>query len=219
MLTLYCCPNTRSLRAAWALEEAGVDYGCVFVDLLKGAGRAPDYLKVNPGGKLPALCFGENILTESGAILLWLAARHPGAGLLPPPTQEAEHAAALRWLCFGLTELDQALWTIAKHRFALPDKHRVPAIEATAKWEFAHAARLLAQRLENVPYLAGDCFSAADIVAAHCLAWARSARLELPEPILDDYLQRMLSRPAVARAKAREAEAKASGDGPRASAD
>lgn len=215
MLTLHCCPNTRSLRASWALEETGADYRCVFVDLFKGGGRAPAYLGINPGGKVPALCFGDNVLTESGAILLWLAARHPDAGLLPPPAHEAAHAAALRWLCFGLTELDQALWTIAKHRFALPEKWRVPAIEATATWEFAHAARLLAQRLEEAPYLAGDGFSAADIVAAHCLAWARSAELELPEPALVDYLERMRSRPAAARAMAREKAASVAAETPK----
>ena len=212
MLTLYCCPNTRSLRASWALEETGVEYRCVRVDLLKGAGRAPDYLQINPGGKVPALCLDDSVITESGAILLWLAARYPDAGLLPPPAQTATHAAALRWLCFGLTELDQALWTIAKNRFALPEKWRVPAIEATAKWEFENGARLLAQRVEAAPYLAGDCFSAADIVAAHCLAWARSAKLALPEPILEDYLERMLARPSVARAMAGEKAASTADD-------
>ena len=209
MPTLYGCPNSRSLRAAWALEEAGADYDYVFVDLFKGAGRAPDYLQINPGGKVPTLIVDGLPLTESGAILVWVAEHFPDAALLPPPSDAVARAEAWRWLCFCLTELDAALWNLAKHRFALPERLRVAAMEDTARWEFERAAKLLALRLEASPCLAGEAFSVADILATHCLAWARSAKLEIASPTLTDYLERNLARPAVARAMAREAAAKA----------
>ncbi len=207
MLTIYGCPNTRSLRAVWALEEAGAEYDYVFVDLFKGAGRAPDFLAINPGGKVPALRLEDgSIVTETGAIALWAAERFPASGLMP--ADATERAQACRWLCFGLTELDQALWTIAKHRFALPEKRRVPAIEDTARWEFEKAAALLSTRLEDSPWLAGAQFSIADIIASHCLAWAKSAKLSLEGATLPVYLERCMTRPAAQRAVAREAAAK-----------
>lgn len=207
MLTLYGCHNSRSLRAAWALEEAGAEYDYVFVDLFKGAGRQPDFLAINPAGKVPALRLDDgSILTETGAIGLWVAERYPDAGLLPDDA--TARAQALCWLCFCLTELEQPLWTIAKHRFALPEKRRLPAIEDTARWEFNTAAALLARRLEAVPWLAGEQFSIADIVASHCLAWAKSAKVSLEGAVLPAYLERNWSRPALQRAVAREAAEK-----------
>ncbi|TVO68777.1 glutathione S-transferase family protein [Denitromonas ohlonensis] len=207
MLTIYGCPNSRSLRAVWALEEAGAEYDYVFVDLFKGAGRAPEFLTINPGGKVPALRLDDDsIITETGAIALWAAEHYPTADLLP--ADPTERAQAWRWLCFGLTELDQPLWTIAKHRFALPEKRRVPAIEDTARWEFEKAAALLAARLDDTPWLAGEHFSIADIIASHCLAWAKSAKLSLEGSTLPAYLERCLARPAAQRALAREAAAK-----------
>lgn len=206
MLTVYGCPNTRSFRAVWALEEAHANYDYVFVNLFKGEGRQPGFLAINPGGKVPALQTEDGILTETGGILLWAAERFPDAGLMP--TAPTARALAYRWLCFGLTELDQPLWTIAKHRFALPEKRRLPAIEDTARWEFDKAAALLAQRLAQSPWLAGEQFSIADIVVSHCLAWAQSAKLSLEDPLLPAYLERCFSRPAAQRAQAREAAAK-----------
>ncbi|KAA3649231.1 MAG: glutathione S-transferase family protein [Proteobacteria bacterium] len=207
MLTLYGCPNSRSLRAVWALEEAGADYDYVFVNLFKGEGRHPDFLAINPAGKVPVLRLDSGaVLSETGAILLWAAERYPDTALLP--ADEHARAQAWRWLCIGLTELEQPLWTIAKHRFALPEKRRVPEVESTARWEFDKAAALLAQRLAEAPWLAGERFSIADIVASHCLAWALSAKLSLEDPALPAYLERCFSRPAAQRAQAREAAAK-----------
>lgn len=204
MLTVYGCPNSRSLRAVWALEEASADYNYVLIDLFRGAGRSPDFLKVNPAGKVPALIEGEQILTESGAILIHLAERYPAAGLLPPPEDAAARAETLQWLMFALTELEPPLWAIAKHRFILPETRRIAAIEDTCRWEFAHACALLARHLGTCPHAAAGRFTIADIVIAHCLAWAKSAKVEIvPAPLLD-YLDIHWARPAVARATARE---------------
>jgi glutathione S-transferase len=205
-LALYGCPNTRSLRAAWALEEAGADYEYVPVALLKGEGRKPSYLRVNPGGKVPALKVGDTVLTESAAIVTWVGDRFPASGLTPP-AGTLERARHDQWCAFAVAELEQPLWTIAKHRFALPKERRLPAIEETAVWEFGVACRVLAHGVGDGPYLFGERFDGADILLAHTLAWARSARVPVAPEALVAYAERCLARPAVARATQREAAA------------
>ncbi|MDZ7620917.1 MAG: glutathione S-transferase N-terminal domain-containing protein [Candidatus Competibacteraceae bacterium] len=143
MLQVYGCPNTRSTRVVWALEEAGAEYDYHKVDLLAGAGRQPSYLALNPGGKVPALVDGELVLTESAAICNYIGDRFPASGLTPVAGSR-DRARYDQWCFFVLSELEQSLWTIAKHRFALPEKRRVPAIIETAAWEFGVAAKLLA---------------------------------------------------------------------------
>lgn len=202
MLTVYGCPNSRSLRAVWALEEAGAEYDYVLIDLFRGAGRSPDFLKINPAGKVPALVENGTAMTESGAMLLWLAEKFPEAQLMP--AAGTARAEALQWLMYGLTELEPPLWTIAKHRFVLPVARRNATIEETCRWEFASACSLLARHLVGRSFVAGEQFSIADIVITHCLAWAQSAKLEIVPSLLLDYMERHLARPAVTRAQARE---------------
>ena len=176
-MKLYGCPNTRSLRAAWALEEAGAEYEYVLVDLFKGAARTPEFLALNPGGKLPVLVDGGLTLTESAAIIIYAGDKFASSDLLPvDPTARAD---CLRWMFFATSELEQPLWTIAKHRFALPKDKRVAGIEATARWEFAVAAKLVDDALAERAYICGDAFTGADILLAHTLAWARSAEVAL----------------------------------------
>jgi glutathione S-transferase len=203
MLQVYGCPNTRSTRVVWALEEAGAKYDYHKVDLLAGAGRQPDYLTLNPGGKVPTLVDGELVLTESAAICTYIGDRFPASGLTPPATSP-ERSRYNQWCFFVLSELEQPIWTIAKHRFALPEKRRVPAVVDTAVWEFAVAAKVLANGLGEREYLVGERFTAADLLAAHTLAWARASKLSPGEPRLDAYADRLLARPALARARERE---------------
>jgi hypothetical protein len=92
-LTLFGCPNSRSMRAAWALEEAGARYEYIKVDLRKGEGRTPQFLAVNPGGKVPALVDDSVVVTESGAIVTHIGERFPASGLVPPLSQPGLRAA------------------------------------------------------------------------------------------------------------------------------
>jgi glutathione S-transferase len=201
-MKLYGCHNTRSLRAAWALEECGADYEYAFVNLFKGEGRKPEFLAVNPAGKLPVLVDGDFTLTESGAVVAYLADKFPASGLLP--AEPRLRADVLRWMFFTVGELEQPLWTIAKHRFALPKEHRVDGIEPTAAWEFGVATRIVDRALGERSFLVGDRFTAADIFVTHGLAWGVSNKLPLPTPRLEAYLQAHRSRPAAQRAMARE---------------
>ncbi|HXM80419.1 MAG TPA: glutathione S-transferase family protein [Burkholderiales bacterium] len=199
-MKLYGYRNGRTLRALWALEEIGAVYEYVEVDIIRGEGRTPGFLKINPGGKVPVLDDGGTIITESAAICMHLAEKYPTSQLLPP-AGTAERTECYKWISFVLTELDALLWTIAKHRFALPKERRVPAIVDCAAWEFEAAAKILATGLEDRVYLVGTSFSVADIVAGHTLLWAKSARLELGSESLVRYLASLQMRDALARAR------------------
>lgn len=203
MMKLYGMPKTRSSRITWALEEVGADYQFVSVNLVKGEGQTPEFLALNPGGKVPVLVDGDLVLTESAAICTYLGDRFPETGLVPRPGT-AERALYDQWCFFVLTELEQPLWTIGKHKFALPEERRVPEIKDTAVWEFQRAAALLAKGLEGKSYLVGDSFTMADLLAAHTLTWARSARILHKIDLLEDYRQQQLSRDAFSRALAAE---------------
>jgi len=145
---------------------------------MHGEGRKPSFLKINPGGKVPVLDDGGLIVTESAAICMHLAEKFPASRLVPP-VGTAERTDCYKWISFVLTELDAVLWTISKHRFALPKERRLPAVIDCAAWEFDAAIKILAAGLGDRAYLVGASFTVADIVAGHTLLWARSTRLEL----------------------------------------
>ena len=203
MLTVYGCANTRSSRVLWALEEAGAEYEYVAIDLRAGAGWKPEYLALNPGGKVPTLVDGGLVLAESAAICTYIGDRFP-ASRLTPPVGSPERAHYDQWCYFALSELEQPLWTLAKHLFALPERRRVPAVLDTARWEFAVAAKILALGLGQREFIVGDHFTAADILMAHTLAWASAFKLPLEHDHLVTYTERLLARPAWARVQKRE---------------
>jgi glutathione S-transferase len=188
----------------WALEEAGAEYQHVKIDLFKGEGHAPAYLEINPSGKVPALIDGGFILTESAAIVTYIGDQYPESQLTPPVgTQKRGHYD--QWCYFAVTELEQPLWTIAKHRFALPEEWRVPAVIDTAYKEFQVAAKVLETGLGDKLFILGEQFSAADILLALILGWARKVEALPESAILSAYLERCLARPALQRARQREA--------------
>ena len=201
-MKLYGYRNGRTLRAAWALEEAGAQYEYVEIDLMRGEGREPQFLEINPAGKVPVLDDDGTIITESAAICMHVAEKYPQSRLMPPAST-LERSQCYKWISYIITELDSPLWTIAKHRFALPRERRVPAVIETAGWEFRTAVKVLAKELGDREYLVGDCLTVADIIAGHTLSWATSARLALGSDELERYLERLLAREAVTRARER----------------
>lgn len=200
-MKLYGYRNGRTLRALWALEEVGAPYEYVEVDIMHGQGREPWFLEINPSGKVPVLDDAGTIITESAAICLHLAEKFPESRLLPPPGT-SERTQCYKWISFILTELDAPLWTIAKHRFGLPKERRVPAVIDTAIWEFEVAVKILATGLSERPYLVGDSFTVAEILAGHTLVWANSTRLAIPNTLMS-YLNSLTMRDAFKRASER----------------
>jgi glutathione S-transferase len=205
MIKVYGFPRTRSLRVLWTLEEIGADYGLVKVDLFKGEAQQPAFLRLNPAAKVPVLVDGDFVLSESGAICTYLADKHPATGLTPEP--RTEQRAIYDQMCFfALSELEQPLWTMAKHRFVLPAQLRVAAVFDAANWEFARAVDALATRIGDQAFVLGSQFSVADILVANVLSWARNSDVAIEAELVNRYADRMLERPALARALEKEQE-------------
>ncbi len=201
-MKLYGSRNSRSLRCVWALEEAGATYEYQRIWMMKGEGQSPAFKAINPAGKIPVLQDGDLTLTESMAIVLYVADKFPQSPLLP------EHAAARaqvhRWSYYAVTEVEPHLWAVAQHRFALPEDKRVAALEPTLQWQLARALRPIEKTLVAQPFIAGDAFSMADIVVFHCLVWALSAKLDGVGEASLAYIERLKMRPAYQRAMERE---------------
>jgi glutathione S-transferase len=204
-MQLYQFPPTRSLRAMWALRELDIPCEIVTVNLLRGEHRDPEFLKLNPAGKLPVLVDGEVVLTESVAIVLYLAEKRPERGLIPADL--IERAQMYRWLLFTATELEQPLWRISRHTALYPPERRLGADIALASEEFVAMAAVLAKHLEDRQFVLGERLSVADLVLAYTLDWGHEVQLLGEQPVLRAYLDRMYARP---RAPQRIAEAFAS---------
>jgi glutathione S-transferase len=205
MIQIYGFPNTRSTRAVWALEEAGAEYGYTAVDLTRGEHRKPEFLKVNPGGKVPVLIDGDLVLTESAAICTYIGEKFPSSNLVP--VRADDRAYYFQWCFFAMSELETPLWTMAKYTRLLPEERRVPAVAETCVWEFHRAAHILAQHMEGREYAVGGKFTAADILLGGTLNWARKSSIALNSEVLETYAERMATRPTLVRAREREAKA------------
>ncbi len=203
MIKVYGFPQTRSRRITWMLEELGQDYEFKLVDFNKGESQSPEYLAINPAGKVPAMLDGDLLLTESAAILTYLGDKFPDRELVPA-AGSAERGLYNQWCYFAMTELEQPLWTMGKHRFALPEEYRVTEIMATAAWEFQRALTLLEQGLGDQQFILGDRFSGADILLTHTLIWAINFKQTVDQDNLQQYVQRNRDREALAKAIARE---------------
>ncbi|PCI45760.1 MAG: glutathione S-transferase [Moraxellaceae bacterium] len=205
MIKVYGYPNTRATRITWTLEELQEGYEFKLVDFAKGDSKSKEFLAVNPAGKVPVLQDGDLTLTESGAIVTYLADKFADQKLIPSPGSP-ERAKFEQWSYFALCELEQPLWTLGKHRFALPKEQRVSEIFPTASWEFQQALTLLSSGLGTKNYILGSEFSAADILLGHTLIWGLAFDQTVKQENLIAYHQRLSERPALANAKAREAQ-------------
>ncbi|MEC4728185.1 glutathione S-transferase family protein [Shewanella sp. D64] len=202
MIKLYGVPRSRSLRVSWMLEELGLDWQYHFINFAKGDSRSEAFLAINPCGKVPALVENDLVITESAAIVLYLAEKYGDGNLLP---QRGSNASALhhQWVSFITCELEQPLWTIGKHKFALPEELRQQSMFAVAKWEFDKAAAIAENWLPDSEFLLGDKLSAADILLGHTLLWATRFEQDIP-PKLAAYRDRVTSRPAMTKALEKE---------------
>lgn len=204
MIKLYGFPQTRSVRAAWALEEAGAKYEYGLVNLRTGEHKQAAFLAINPFGKIPSLVDDGLVISESAAISTHIAEKFPAARLIPMDAKG--RAEYFQWLFFIVSELEVHLWTAAKHDRFLPEDKRIPEIANTSYWEFEKAAAVLSTRLKDRQYIAGEQFSAADIICVSVLHWAHHVKVNLDDTLLS-YMNRLSERPALARARAREADA------------
>lgn len=192
-MKLYGLGPTRSLRAIWALRELGADFEFIPVNLLAGEAQTPEFLRLNPAGKLPVLVDDDLVLTESAAIVLYLAEKHPGRGLLPSDLKT--RALVYKWVLFAMTELEQPLWRIARHTFLYPEAKRLPADIDLARDDFRQMAAILDSHMQGRCYIVGDSVTAADCVTAYLMDWANEENLLGGFPQLRAYMDRMYARP------------------------
>jgi glutathione S-transferase len=193
-MKLYEFGPTRSIRARWALQELGVDFDAVTVNLRAGEHRDPRFLAINPAGKLPVLVDGDMVLTESVAIVLYLAEKYPHRGLIPADLWQ--RAQVYRWLLFTATELEQPLWRITRHTMLYPEHQRLPGDVPIARHEFKAMAAVLEGHLQRRSFVVGDRLTVADLVLAYTLDWANEIELLDGLPQLQGYMKRMYDRPA-----------------------
>ncbi|NKX70891.1 glutathione S-transferase family protein [Rhodobacteraceae bacterium R_SAG1] len=187
MYTVIGKQLTRCYRVLWALEELGQEY-----DLNPALPQSPDVLALNPSGKVPILVEDGEAITDSTAIITYLADKH---GQLTAPAGTLARAKQDAVTHMLLDELDAVLWTAARHSFILPEDKRVPEVKDSLKWEFVRSLNRLEARMQG-PYLMGEDFTIADIICTHCLNWAYSAKFPLENKALLEYSKRMRSRPA-----------------------
>lgn len=192
-MRLYEFAPTRSLRARWVLQELGIEFEAVSVNLLAGEARRPEFLQLNPAAKLPVLVDGDHVLTESAAIVLYLAEKYPDGNLLPAALEE--RAQAYRWLLFTVTELEQPLWRIARHTFLYPQEKRSPADVQLAREDFRPMVEVLDRHMRGRSYVVGDSVTVVDFALAYTLDWANEEGLLADFPALQAYMENMYRRP------------------------
>lgn len=193
MLKLYGTPPTRALRVIWLLNELGLEYEMVPVDLLGGEQQKLDFLTLNPAAKVPVLVDGDLVITESAAIQLYLAEKNPEAGYIP--TTVEGRAQMYRWIFFLVTEIEQPLWRIARHTFIYPENQRLPQDIDLARQEGIEMVAVLERHMKDREFLVGDRLSVADFTAAYTLDWANEEQMLENAPRLKAYLELLYARP------------------------
>ena len=192
-MKLYFAPRTRSTRPHWMLEELGVPYEIVIVDLAAKENREPGYLRVHPLGQVPALIDGDVIVFESIAICMYLADKYSERGLAPPVSSRLR-APYYQWLLLCPSTIEPAIGRWSQHSGDVPEAER-----EKARARFAEAAEVLARALATGPYLLGGSFSTVDVIVGSNLNWARRVGLLDGRAVLSDYVDRLLARPAARR--------------------
>jgi glutathione S-transferase len=193
MIKLYTFHlSTNGRKVHMALEEARASYEITPVNLMKGEQKNPEYLKLNPNGKVPTIVDDGVVMWESIAILLYLAEKFPGANLLPPTT--SERARAFQWLVWQPTTFSAPVGTLFRQMRFTPEGQRDQKAIDSARAELSKNAEILAGGLQGREYLAGT-FSVADIALIPYLYVAADLGIALP-PAVDAYYKRLSSRPS-----------------------
>ena len=195
---LYHCPQTRSGTAFWMNEELGDVCDIRLIDVRKGEQKSPDFLKINPMGKLPTLVHGDVVVTEAAAVCAYLADAFPEKNLAPP-LGDKNRGPYLRWMFFAPSCIEPAMLDIFLKR----------TNENPASVGYGNADQVLEAAktaLDAGEYILGDAFSAADVVFGSTLNFAMMfGAIEKQAPFAA-YVARLMARPAVQRCNDKNAE-------------
>lgn len=194
-LTIYGLALTRAGRCLWAAEELGIDYDHVATNMFTGEHKSPEFLAINPNGKLPAMVHGDLKLFESMAINLYLASAF-GEDTLQPAGPE-EIALATQWSIWVMTECEQPLLYGLLHTLGLMGFEQSPAKVQEQREKLEGPLAVLDSALAGREYLVGDRFTVADLNVASVFLWATLANMDLaPHSNVQAWLTRCLERPA-----------------------
>ncbi len=204
MITLYHCPNARSLRPLWALEELGVAYELVNMPFPPRS-AVPGYLNINPLGTVPTLIDGSLTMTESTGICHYLADKH-APNNLRVDASEADYGGYLNWLYRSDATLTFPQTIVLRYSRQEPEERRLPqAVEDYAIW-FHSRLRSVETALEGRDYLCADRFTMADIAVHYALYLGRALGLDVRyKPNCRRYLDALMQRPAFQRALEKQA--------------
>ena len=194
-LKVFGSVKSRAMRVIWMLEELEVPF-----EHVPAAPRSADVMALNATGKVPVLLADGVPITDSTAILTFLADHF---GRLTAPAGSLDRARQDSMTQFLLDEFDAVLWMASRHSFVLPEHLRLPAIKDSLKWEMERSQNTLLARLGGDAFLMGAQMTVPDIILTHCLSWAIAAKFPVETPALVAYAKRMRARPAFKRAAAR----------------
>ncbi|MCY1289273.1 Glutathione S-transferase GST-6.0 [compost metagenome] len=197
-VTLYHCPYTRSTGALTLLEELGADYQLHVMNMKAGEQRKPEFLAINPMGKVPTLTHGDAVVTEQVSVYLYLADLYPEAKLAPP-LGDPLRGPYLRWMVFYGSCFEPAVVDRVQKRAPIP--------EARSPYgDFDSVMRTLIGQLQKGPWLLGEQFTAADVLWGGALNWTTQFGLIPEVPAIKEYIARFIQRPAYQSALAKDAE-------------
>jgi glutathione S-transferase len=193
-MRLYWCKNTRAFRIAWLLEESGLKYDRVVLDLRnENSKNDPAFRAVSPMGKVPALEDGPARICDSGAICIYIADQYPEARL-GPPVGHADRGRFLQWVTYTNSVIEPAM---------LEKLAKLESKPTSYGWgSFDLMLATLRGELAKGEWLLGEGFSAADVLVGTAAYFLKQFRLIGDEPVIDPYIARCSSRPAWQRAQA-----------------
>ena len=192
-LVFYSNPMSRGRIARWMLEEVGAPYRTEWLTF-EGSMKSPDYLAINPMGKVPAIRHGKTVVTEGAAICAYMADAFPEAGLAPPTNQRGDY---YRWLFFAAGPLEMAV-SIKAFGLQVP-KERERSIGCGS---YESVMDTLTHAVTRHPYIAGDSFTAADVYVGSHISWGLQFGSLEARPEFKAYWERLKDRPAYLKATA-----------------
>ena len=192
-LTFYTNPMSRGRIIRWMLEEVGQPYETVVLDYASTM-KAPEYLAINPMGKVPAIKHGDTVVTECAAICAYLADAFPQAGLAPAPTSK-ERGPYYRWLFYAAGPIEAAVSTKSMGWETPADKQGMLGFGS-----YDQVVSTLEKAVSKNDYLVGNKFTAADLYLGAHISWGLQFG-SLPKlPAFETYTARLVARPAAVRA-------------------
>lgn len=201
MITIYHVPNTRSIRVIWLCEELGLPSEIVPIDFSPAYRASPEWRRLNPVGKVPAMRDGDFSMFESGAMVEYLLERY-GQGRLRPAPGTHDSARYLQWSWFAEATFARPLGDIAQHTFIKPEAQRIAAVVEDATARTVTCLDAVEAAVPGGRFLLDDTFTAADIMMGYPVFLARRFKVLTRDhyPNVNAYLDRLEQRPGYRKA-------------------